>query len=187
MSGASLAEIVSKIRVLNATIGSRLFIVDYLQIIDIPEKERRERELAYASQRFKGVAGELGVIIVILAQLNDEMHARNLPLRYPMVRDLRECKAVGHDANVIVLIDRPEQHFDDPDEAVFSDGVSAVGLARLHVPKIRRGKKRRVTVHFEGQYQRFGNWVPDSWRAEPKPSDVYRGYHPAVPDGVEAF
>lgn len=169
MAGASLAEIISKIRVLHATAGARLFIVDYLQIIDVPGKERRERELAECSKRLKGLALELGVIIIALAQLNDEMHARPEYQRFPQLRDLRECKALAHDANVVILIDRPEQHIDPEDTDVipaFHDGRDARGLARLHIAKIRRGKKRRITVRFLGQYQTFDDVAIDDSGAQ---------------------
>ena len=162
MAGASLGEILAKIRVLVATIGTRLVIVDYLQIIDVPGKERRERELAECSKRFKGIALELGIIIVALAQLNDEMHGRTAD-KYPKLSDLRECKALAHDANVVILIDRPEQHVDPDDSDTvpqFHDGVDARGLARLFIPKMRRGKRRRITVRFKGEYQSFEDCIP---------------------------
>jgi replicative DNA helicase len=84
----------------------RMIVVDYLQLLDGTaggkrSPERREREIAYASLKLKGLAKELGLPVVLLAQLNEDARRDKRP---PRKEDLRECKAVAHDADKVILI-----------------------------------------------------------------------------------
>jgi replicative DNA helicase len=84
----------------------RLILVDYLQLLDGTQggkksQERREREIAEVSWSLKNLAKEIGIPIIVLAQLNDDARREK---RAPRKEDLRECKAAAQDADKVILI-----------------------------------------------------------------------------------
>jgi replicative DNA helicase len=88
----------------------RILLVDYLQLLDgsrggsRKQSERRDQEIAYCSQKLKELAKELGLVVVLLAQLNDDSRKEKRP---PRKEDLRECKAVAQDADKVILLHNP--------------------------------------------------------------------------------
>ena len=53
--------------------GIKLFVVDYLNLIELNEKkERRDLEIAALSRFFKNTATELQIPIIVLSQVNDK-------------------------------------------------------------------------------------------------------------------
>ncbi|MGK3981367.1 replicative DNA helicase [Sorangium sp. So ce118] len=88
----------------------RIMLVDYLQLLDgskgggRKQAERRDQEIAYCSQKLKELAKELGIVVVLLAQLNDDSRKEKRP---PRKEDLRECKAVAQDADKVILLHNP--------------------------------------------------------------------------------
>lgn len=78
--------------------------VDYLQLASA-KAETREREIASMSRGAKLLVKRTGCAVVLLAQLNDDYRKSNRP---PRKSDLRECKAVAHDADGVMLLDADE-------------------------------------------------------------------------------
>ncbi len=125
----------------------RLVVVDYLQLLDAPAQGRqdtRERQVARLTRDLKILAGQVGVPIVLLAQLNRGPEQR--VDRRPVLSDLRESGAVEQDADVAILIHRED-----------ADGreTARAGEADLIVAKNRNGPPVTVTVTFQGHYARF--------------------------------
>ena len=85
-------EIRAKSRRLKAKKGLDLIIVDYLQLMQLPEKsETREREVSEMSRLLKSFSKELRIPIITLSQLNRGVEARQN--RRPILSDLRESGA----------------------------------------------------------------------------------------------
>lgn len=88
----------------------RIMLVDYLQLLDgtrggsKKQQERRDQEIAYCSQKLKELAKELGIVVILLAQLNDDSRREKRP---PRKEDLRECKAACQDADKVILLHNP--------------------------------------------------------------------------------
>lgn len=91
--------------------GIKKAYVDYVQLMkpDPTKKyQTREQEIADIGRRIKALARKLNITIVILAQLNDEvLKVRNC---MPNKSHIRECKSLGHDADNIMLLWRPEYY-----------------------------------------------------------------------------
>ncbi len=86
--GASISEIRTKSRRLQAEHGLKLIIVDYLQLIKGRNQENRVQEVSEISQGLKNLARELKVPVLALSQLNRSVEARGT--KKPQLADLRE-------------------------------------------------------------------------------------------------
>lgn len=119
--------------------GLGLVVVDYLQLLE-PEDARatRQEQVACFARRLKQLARELDVPVVALAQLNRESESR--ADRRPRLGDLRESGAVEQDADVVVLLHRPDEQRDRLD---------------LIVAKNRNGDTGEVSVRFDRARMRF--------------------------------
>ena len=131
--------------------GLALLVVDYLQLIDGQrvKGEIREQEVSRISRRLKAMSKELHAPVLALCQLNRAAESRDD--RKPRLSDLRESGAIEQDADVVMLLHRPD--FYDPDDSP--------GEARVIVPKNRGGETGTVILSFAKQYQRFMDRSPD--------------------------
>ncbi len=109
-------------------------VVDYLQLLTPAiqgRNDNRERQVADMSRRLKILAKDLNIFVLALSQLNDDGR-------------LRESRAIGQNADVILKILEPE-----------SEGSEQ---RKIQVIKNRNGRARvSIPVVFRGEFQRFEN------------------------------
>jgi len=83
----------------------RLAIVDYLQLCDGAQggrgSERREREVSFIAEQMKALAKELRIVVLGVAQLNEDARTAN---RLPRGEDLRESKSIRAHADKVILL-----------------------------------------------------------------------------------
>lgn len=72
-----------------------IIVLDYAQLMSAPG-DSREREVANVSKGMKHLAKKFDCVVFLLSQLNDDGR-------------LRESRAIGHDANVVLNIERDEK------------------------------------------------------------------------------
>lgn len=121
-----------------------LIVIDYLTLIQSDPGSRhgtRSAEIGSFTRGLKGLAKELGVPVVVLAQLNRAMDSR--PNAKPRMSDLRDSGEIEQDADAVMLGHRPEG--------------DTTGLTEWDIPKWRHGKPGFCTLQFQGEYQRFVN------------------------------
>lgn len=97
-----------------------LVVVDYLQLIDSPDRRRnetRENEVARLSRGLKKFTKELDCAVLALAQLNRSVEERVGKAARPRLSDLRESGAIEQDANVVMFIHRVDKEDGDKAEA----------------------------------------------------------------------
>ena len=100
------SDILSKSRRLKREKGLDLIIIDYLQLMSTGAKtESRQVEVSTMSRKLKVYAKDLGVPIIVLAQLGRESEKR--PNHKPMPSDLRESGAIEQDADVVMFLHAP--------------------------------------------------------------------------------
>lgn len=121
-----------------------LIVVDYLQLM-APRDRRvpREQQVGELSEGLKGLAKELGVPIMALAQLNRGPADRQD--KRPQMSDLRESGRIEADADHVWLLHRQD----------LVDPKSTTGELEVILAKNRNGQAgRTVTLQFQGHYSR---------------------------------
>ena len=85
-------ELRAKARRMMADQGLGLVVVDYLQLMRGRETaERREQEISEISRSLKGLAKELDIPVIAIAQLNRKVEERTD--KRPLLSDLRESRS----------------------------------------------------------------------------------------------
>ena len=148
----NIMELRAKARRLCAKHQVQLIIVDYLQLMRGEEKRsqsNREQEIASISRTLKSMAKELDVPVIAVSQINRAVESRQN--RRPMLSDLRESGAIEQDADMVLLLYRPEYYDINEDE----EGNSTKGLTEVIVAKHRNGPVGSIRLHFAEEYTRF--------------------------------
>ena len=145
--GLSVMEIRAKARRLKSSADIQLLIVDYLQLVeqDTGRSESRQQEISEISRALKALARELNIPVVVLSQLNRSAESRSD--HRPMLSDLRESGAIEQDADVVVLLMRPEYY--NPEDSP--------GEAEINIAKQRNGPVGHFRLAFLHESTRFEN------------------------------
>jgi replicative DNA helicase len=145
----TITEIAAAARRLKRKVGLGLVIVDYLQLIE-PDNQRdpRQEQVARIARRLKGLARELKVPVLCLAQLNRQAEATRD--NKPRLSHLRESGAIEQDADVVMFIHR-EEYYQSNDE----DRARVAGLAELIIAKQRNGPTGDVKLAWLKDITRF--------------------------------
>lgn len=143
----TMMEIRAKARRLSQKAGLRLIVVDYMQLMTSGKKyESRQQEVSDFSRSLKLMAKELDVPVVAISQLNRGPEQRTD--KKPMVSDLRESGSLEQDADMVILLHRPDAfERDDP----------RGGEADLILGKHRNGPTKTITVAHQLHLSRFAN------------------------------
>lgn len=143
----TMMEIRAKARRLKQKSDLKLVVIDYLQLMTSGKKvESRQQEVSEFSRQLKLLAKELEVPVVAMSQLNRGPEQRTD--KKPMLSDLRESGAIEQDADMVILLHRPDAfERDDP----------RGGEADLIVAKHRNGPTKTVTVAHQLHLSRFTN------------------------------
>ncbi len=143
----TMMEIRAKARRLSQRAGLKLVVVDYLQLMSSGKKfESRQQEVSEFSRSLKLLAKELEVPVVAVSQLNRGPEQRTD--KKPMLADLRESGSLEQDADMVILLHRPDA-FDRDDPRG--------GEADFIVAKHRNGPTKTVTVAHQLHLSRFTN------------------------------
>jgi len=129
-----------------------LLIIDYLQLIE-PDNSRdpRQEQVAKIARRLKGLARELDVPVLCLAQLNRQVEATRD--NKPQLSHLRESGAIEQDADVVMFVHR-EEYYQSNEE----DRERVRGEADLLIRKQRNGPTGDVKLAWVHEFTRFHNF-----------------------------
>ena len=141
-AGLSILELRAKARRLKAQKNIRLIVVDYLQLLRSTTRraqDNRQLEISEISAGLKGLAKELKIPIIVLAQLNRQPEARTGGK--PRLSDLRESGSIEQDADLVGLLVRPEIYEEDEDAR-----AEKAGEAELIIAKQRNGPVGEIAL-----------------------------------------
>lgn len=144
-SARTITQVTALGRYYKARSDIRLMIIDYLSLIDGQARrgESRQEEVARISRSLKSLARELEIPVLVLHQLNRESEKRED--RRPRLVDLRESGQIEQDADLVLLLHRPDQY--DPNDRP--------GEADILVAKNRCGQTGPVKLTFLKELTRF--------------------------------
>ena len=112
------------------------------------KNDSRQQEISDMTRAMKLLARELNVPIILLAQLNRGPETRTD--HTPMIADLRESGSIEQDADMVLLLYRPQVY----DSTL--DNTSDVIIA-----KHRHGPTGTVQLAWQGEYTRFMNLLKE--------------------------
>lgn len=125
----------SQIRLLVRTHGVKLVVIDYLQLIPFGKSVGKTEGISNISHKIKQIAVELGIGILLLAQVNREGAKRESGLS---LYDLKDSGDIENDADAVVLI-WPEGG--DVESAKKFDSVGPYTELQYSVAKNREGER----------------------------------------------
>jgi replicative DNA helicase len=147
----SILELRAKARRLKAQKDIKLIVVDYLQLLRSTTRraqDNRQLEISEISAGLKGLAKELKLPVLVLAQLNRQPEARTGGK--PRLSDLRESGSIEQDADLVGLLVRPEIYEEDEDAR-----AEKAGEAELIIAKQRNGPVGEIALTFLKEFTRF--------------------------------
>jgi replicative DNA helicase len=147
--GITLAEMRSKARRLMMERGFSLMIVDYLQLMQGSNTsgrghENRVQEVSEISRGLKGLARELNIPVLALAQLSRAVESR--AEKKPQLSDLRESGSLEQDADIVLFIYREDAYNPETDKK---------NIAEIIIAKHRNGPVGSISLYFQPAQTRY--------------------------------
>src|SRR3954466_2328790 len=131
-----------------------LIVIDYLQLIEPDNpKDPRQEQVAKIARRLKGLAREMKVPVMCLAQLNRQAEAGKDNI--PRLSHLRESGAIEQDADVVMFVHR---------ESYYQRGEGNEDLAnqaQIIVAKQRNGPVGDINLEWLRDFTRFQDPTPE--------------------------
>src|SRR5699024_11359255 len=126
-----------------------MIIIDYLQLISGSESSRdnRQQEVSEISRSLKGLARELEVPLIALAQLSRGVEQRQD--KRPLSSDLRESGSIEQDADVILMLYR---------ESYYNKEVENPNKLEIIITKQREGATGTVEVDYNRSTGVMKDW-----------------------------
>jgi len=154
--------------------GLDLVLVDYLQLMTVPELARfdnRTLEVTRLSGGLKAMAVDFDLPVVVASQLSRAVEGREV--KRPGLSDLRDSGAIEQDADVVTFLNREHYYLtrmrlerreresgEDYANRMSQHATRAAqakGRAQLHVDKQREGRTGTVEVAFDDETTWFGD------------------------------
>jgi len=142
-------ELRAKARRLKLQHDVKLFMLDYMQLMDNPGPENRQQQISEISRNIKAVARDLNIPVIALSQLNRASEGRDG--HKPRMSDLRESGSIEQDADVVMLLHR-EDYYKMSDADFQPDNIAEIIIA-----KQRNGPTGTVKLTFMNKTTRFEN------------------------------
>lgn len=152
----TLLAIRAKAQMVKAQRGLDVLLLDYLQLCAATDrKASRHHQIEEISRGLKTLAKELGICVIVLSQINRDVAKAD---REPTLADLKESGAIEEDADVVLML-HPKR-----------DLPGGAQLLACIIAKNRQGKKGRVALRFEGDFQLWNECDMDVSPPEPSKS-----------------
>jgi len=153
----SILDLRAKARKLKREKDIQLIVIDYLQLMRSSRKvESRQQEVAEISRGLKGLAKDLDIPVIALAQLSRQTEMRSD--KRPQLADLRESGSIEQDADMVMFIHRPEYYKKNPTP-------EEKGIAEIIIAKQRNGPTGTVKLAFIKEITKFENLAKDYFQS----------------------
>ena len=156
----SVLELKAKARRIKAEHKSLdMIVIDYLQLLrglgTRHSRDSREQEISEISRALKGMAKEMQVPVLALAQLNRGVEQRG---DRPRLSDLRESGSLEQDADLIMFVHREKKKKEKDSTDIMPEKDAAENenpITELIIGKQRNGPTDIVRLVFVKEYTKF--------------------------------
>ena len=146
-AAATVLEIKTKARRLQAEHGLDLAIVDYIQLINpMSGYDSPVQQMTEISRSLKALARELNIPLLAVSQLSRATEQRSP--RIPRLADLRESGSLEQDADVVLLIYREDLDIKQSERK---------NIADIFIAKHRNGPTGQIELYFDEDCVSFKN------------------------------
>lgn len=135
------------IRVIARQHRPALVIVDYLQLLHGGAGDNRAQQVSDDTRNLKVLAMQLGIPVIAASQLRRPPAGQKS--KEPSLEDLKESGGIEQNADIVVLLYRPE--VDKPRDPELA------GYAEMNIAKNRNGRTGSHGLSWEGSITRFAN------------------------------
>lgn len=146
----TMSEMRSTARHLKSKENIDLIIVDYIQLMYQKGIENRAQEVSKLARDLKVMAMELEVPVIAVSQLRRP--PATITKGPPSLEDLKESGGIEQNADVVILIYRPE--VDDP------KNLEIKGDVEVNIAKHRSGETGKFPLLWIGECTKFRNPAP---------------------------
>ena len=146
-----ILELRSKARRMKKDYSIDALFVDYLQLITVEESMRRSprhEQIAYVSRSLKGLARQLNIPVIALAQLNRDIEARGEDSR-PRLSDLKDSGSIEQDADLVIFIHKAKT------SDAYQNYGSDAEVKEIIIGKNRMGPTGLVNMVFKKNITKF--------------------------------
>lgn len=153
-SSITVPEMKAKVRRLG---GVDCVIIDYLSLIEGTKRnknENRVQEVSEITRNLKMMAKDLNIPIVCCAQLSRGTEGRGKSHR-PQLADLRESGSIEQDADIVLMLYRPDYYSGERDDAPEDDEDIDVNRVEVIVAKNRHGETGTVKFRWDAEHTLF--------------------------------
>lgn len=133
----------NRARMMQSRYGLDLIVIDYLQLLHCAYRENKQNEISEISRNLRELSKELNVPIIVLSQLSRRVEERNNKI--PLMSDLRDSGSIEQDADVVMLLNRPDYYKID-------DRPNEIDII---VAKNRYGRCKTIPMYFNKDTMRF--------------------------------
>lgn len=132
-SGLTALEVADRARTRARGFGTRLIIIDYLQLLRTEKGHSKDAEIGEITKTLKALAKELRCPIIVGSQLNRQCEIRGASSGdyKPILSDLRESGNIEQDADIILAVHRESRYtklrMDEADLLILKNRNGAVG------------------------------------------------------------
>ena len=172
--GQSIGQIAAKARRMAKQYGIKLFVLDYIQLVEMEGGNGmdRQREITKISRKIMALKKQLQVPWLVLAQMNRNIETSETK-RTPILSDLKDCGALEQDADIVALMYRPEikrltkeqrEEGVQTDEQIIASATAGMDWSKVpyrvnvNVAKHRNGPTGIVEEVFAKNLCRFEDW-----------------------------
>jgi len=130
-------------------------IVDYLGLVQsATRKENRVQEVTEITRSLKMMAKDLRLPVVCCAQLSRGTEGRGKSHR-PQLSDLRDSGSIEQDADIVLMLYRPEYYDAERADGERDDDEDAINKVEIIVAKNRHGPTGTVEMVWDAEHTQF--------------------------------
>lgn len=151
-STITVPEMKAKIRRLG---GVECVIIDYLGLIKGSTRtENRVQEVSEITRGLKMMAKDLNIPVICCAQLSRGTEGRGKSHK-PQLADLRESGSIEQDADIVMMLYRPDYYKGEKDDEEVPEEKTNVNTVEVIVAKNRHGETGTVEFAWDAEHTLF--------------------------------